>query len=73
MTDTRYPQVYHLACNHLVAFGGHGGDTRLGRKLCADALRAIRAKFGRERAQRERFHLLFISGQFPVKGSSDNG
>ena len=61
-----YPRAYHLAANHLVAFGGHGGDTVRGRKLVADALRALRAT-SRERAQHERRSLLYISGQFPVK------
>mgnify|MGYP001605579533 CR=1 FL=1 len=35
-----YPVVYHRACAHLVAHGGHGGDTVKGRRLCAQALRA---------------------------------
>lgn len=62
-----YPKEYHAACNHLVAFGAHGGDTVIGRKRCADALRAMRRKFGSGAARRERAHMLFISGQFPVK------
>ena len=62
-----YPKVYHSAVNHLVAFGGHNGDTKHGRKLIAMALRALRANFGRKIAQDERRHMLFISGQFPVK------
>lgn len=62
-----YPPVYHAAINHLVAFGGHSGDTAQGRKLCAGALRALRAMHGRDFAQRERRHMQFISGQFPVK------
>jgi hypothetical protein len=61
-----YPKVYHLACNHLVAFGGHGGNTRQGRIYIACALRAIRAQ-SREWAQQERRHMLFIAGHFPVK------
>lgn len=62
-----YPPVYHKACAHLVAYGGHGGNTRAGRKLVADALRALRARYGREFARDARGGLLFISGQFPVK------
>lgn len=62
-----YPPVYHKAINHLVAFGGHGGDTNAGRKLIAQALRALRDQYGRERASNERRHMLFISGQFPIK------
>jgi hypothetical protein len=61
-----YPAEYHAAVNHLVAFGGHGGNTRLGRRLVARALRALRA-IDRVRAQAERRHMLYISGQFPVK------
>ena len=62
-----YPPVYHKASAHLVAHGGHGGDTVKGRRLCAQALRALRAKFGREFAINARYGMLFISGQFPVK------
>ena len=61
-----YPKVYHAACNHLVHYGGRN-RTAEGRKLVAQALRALRAAFGRAVAQRERRHLLFISGHFPVK------
>jgi hypothetical protein len=64
---TGYPPAYHAACAHLVAFGGHGGDRLKGRRTIAAALRALRHKYGREFAARERRHLLFISGQFPVK------
>jgi hypothetical protein len=62
-----YPKSYHAACNHLVAFGGHGGNPAHGRRLIARALVDLRRTFGRERARRERMHMLFISGQFPVK------
>jgi hypothetical protein len=62
----RYPAVYHAACAHLVAFGGHGGDTSRGRALCAAALRALRA-IDRDMAQRERRTLYYISGQLPIK------
>ena len=62
-----YPRSYQAAVAHLVAFGGHGGDTVKGRKLVAQALRALRRDFGSDRAQQERRHMLFISGQFPVK------
>ena len=61
-----YPASYHHAVNHLVSFGGHGGDRRYGRKLIALALRAMR-KQNRQWAQHERQHMLYISGQFPVK------
>lgn len=62
----KYTRTYHAAINHLIAFGGHGGDTAAGRNLIARALRELRA-VDRDRAQRERMHMLFISGQFPVK------
>lgn len=62
-----YPAIYHRACNHLVAFGAHGGDTSEGRRLCTAALRAMRAKFGRQSAAHHRRGMLFISGMFPVK------
>jgi hypothetical protein len=64
---TPYPKSYHAACNHLVAFGGHGGNRLAGRRLIARALWDLRHAFGRARARRERMHMLFISGQFPVK------
>ena len=63
----QYPEVYHKAINHLVAFGGYGGNRKRGRWLIAQALRAIRAGAGREAAKRERLHMLYISGQFPIK------
>ena len=62
-----YPKCYHDAIRHLVYFGGHGGDTKRGRALCAKALLAVRSKHGTDRAIIERKHMLFISGQFPVK------
>lgn len=70
IVSAAYPAAYHAACAHLVAFGGHGGNTAQGRLLVARALRALRSQYGRARAQRERGHLLFISGQFPVKVQS---
>ena len=62
-----YPQVYHNAVRHLVVFGGHSGDRKLGRLLIAQALRTIRARHGGPAARRERRHMLFIAGHFPVK------
>ena len=62
----QYTRTYHNAINHLIAHGGHGGDRAKGRLLIANALRQLRA-YDRDRAQRERLHMLFISGQFPVK------
>lgn len=63
----QYFPSYHAAVNHLIAYGGHGGNTTHGRNLIARALRDLRANFGRARAVSERRHMLFISGQFPVK------
>ena len=65
-----YPKSYHRAINHLVQFGGHGGNTRAGRMLVAVALRDLRRDFGRVRAMDERRHMLFISGQFPVRADA---
>jgi hypothetical protein len=65
---TMYPQSYHAACNHLVSFGGHR-FAQAGRLKVARALRDLRRIMPREQVQRERYHMLFISGQFPVKGS----
>ena len=65
-----YPAVYHKAISHLVWYGGHGGGAKTraqGRLYIAQALRALRAH-SRERARMERGHMLYISGQFPVKG-----
>ncbi len=64
-----YSKSYHAAVNHLVAFGAHGGDIKSGRLKIAQALRDLRVCYGRERAQFERRHMLFISGMFPVKHS----
>jgi hypothetical protein len=61
-----YPEAYHKAISHLVSFGGHGGNRAKGRLLVARALRALRAQ-SHERARYERGHMLYISGQFPVK------
>lgn len=65
----KYTRTYHDAINHLVAFGAYGGNRKnrkKGRDLIARALRQLRT-YDRDRAQRERMHMLFISGQFPVK------
>ena len=62
-----YPKSYHVACNHLVVSGGHGGNTKNGRKKIALALWELKKRFGTKIANRERMHMLFISGQFPVK------
>jgi carbohydrate-selective porin OprB len=63
----KYPASYHVAIGHLIAFGGHGGDTRQGRKLIARALVDLQRAFGHELAAFERMSMLYISGQFPVK------
>ena len=47
-----YPKQYHRAAAHLVAHGAHV-ETERGRKLCADALKAMRA-VGRDEARRAR-------------------
>ena len=62
----KYPAQYHRAAAHLVAHGAHV-ETKKGRKLCADALKAMRA-VGRAEARRARGGLRFISGCLPVKG-----
>ena len=62
----KYPAQYHRAAAHLVAHGAHV-ETKKGRKLCADALKAMRA-VGRDEARRARGGLRFISGCLPVKG-----
>lgn len=62
-----YPKSYHVACNHLIAFGGHNGDTQKGRQLIAKALRDLRRILGAKRARVERKGMLFIAGHFPVK------
>jgi hypothetical protein len=63
----RFSKEYHEAIAHLVSFGGHGGDTRRGRKLVAKALRVVRKTDGPAESRSVRLHMLFISGQFPVK------
>ncbi len=63
-----YPNSYHFACKHLVAFGGHNGNTKDGRHFIACALRDMR-KISREQAQFARKSMLFISGMFPVKSN----
>lgn len=65
-----YPRSYQLAVAHLVAHGGHA-YAQQGRKLVANALRALRRDFGGERARKERLHMLFISGHFPVKDRAE--
>ena len=62
-----YPKSYHIACRYLVSFGAHGATSNAGRKYVANALRDLRRDFGSEFARKERNHLLFISGEFPVK------
>ena len=68
--ETKYPAYYHAAINHLVAFGGHGGGDykrAMARRNIAKSLMWARRTFGKDRAQWERGHMLFISGQFPLK------
>jgi hypothetical protein len=65
-----YPESYHIAVNHLIAFGGHGGNPRLGRKRIARALWDLRKENGRQSAAFTRRSMLFISGQFPIKGGN---
>lgn len=65
--ETKFPEVFHMASYHLVAFGAHGGDTKRGRHLIARALIELRRKFGRDSAKYWRKNLLFISGMFPIK------
>ena len=60
-----YPKEYHRAAAHLVAHGAHS-ETEKGRKLCADALKAMRA-VGRDEARGARRAFRFISGCFPEK------
>jgi len=64
----RYPESYHAACNHLVAFGAHRYTAR-GRALVARAIRDMRASMGHEAARHEVGHLRYISGCLPVKGA----
>jgi hypothetical protein len=66
---TTYPVSYHKAIYHLVAFGSYEGDTKNGRHLIARALVDLRHTQGRKQAMWERWHMLYISGQFPVKYS----
>ncbi len=70
MRASQYRPSYHHAIAHLVTFGGYRGNRAYGRKLIALALRGLRADHGRERAQLERRHMLFITGQFPAKGTA---
>jgi hypothetical protein len=61
-----YPQSYHQA-QHLVAFGGHNGDTQHGRNLCAQALNDLRKSRGHVEALFIKRSLEYISGCLPVK------
>jgi hypothetical protein len=63
-----YPSTYHAACRELVAFGASVPErTTYARRIIARALWDIRRQYGRDRAVRERYHLLFIAGHFPDK------
>lgn len=63
-----YPRAYHDALNHLIEHGF--SPSNHGRTLMARALWALRAKFGRERARRERLHMLYIVGMWPEKDTN---
>ena len=70
-----YPQVYHEAHAHIVAFGGHEFPGH-GRKLVAAALRALRAMKRRgliptERLQWERDHFHYVG--HPVRRRDYSG
>ena len=66
MDMTNSSEKYNKACAHLVAHGGHA-NAAIGRKICADALIALRRERGREYALRCKRHLEYISGHLPVK------
>ena len=61
-----YSKQYHCAINHLIEYGIHGGNTNEGRNKIAIALRQLRI-IDRNKAQRERHHMIFICGSMPVK------
>ena len=62
-----YAPVYHAACRELVDFGASRPErANAARTLIARALKSV-PKASR---QRERYHLLFISGHFPDKVQS---
>ena len=62
-----YKASYHAAVNHLIEYGGYH-RTVSGRLKIADALRDLR-RVDRQWAQRERRHMLWICGSFPVKNT----
>ena len=61
-----YPQSYHTAVHHLVAFGAWRFRLR-GRAALTQCFVDLRRAFGHRRACAERRHLLYISGMFPPK------
>lgn len=70
---TTYPAVYHKAVNHLARYGMWNGDRHAGRKLCADALRALRHMYPAARVRREYYHMAQIAGDFPSKYIGSTG
>ena len=61
-----YPNSYHIACAHLVAFGGHNYPVA-GRAKVARALRDLRRTHSPAAVREIAYAMKFITGHFPVK------
>lgn len=66
-----YTRTYHAACNELIAHGASKPErANNARRLISRALWELRKQYASERARRERYHMLFISGHFPDRVQS---
>jgi hypothetical protein len=67
-TWTGYPPIYHRACRLLIEHGAYPPDPAAVRRVIAQALWAVRAKYGTRFARTEARHLASVVGHFPLKG-----
>lgn len=59
-----YPPAYHSAMNYLIRSNNGTSIIKskaMGRKVIADALRAVKAKYGTCFARNERNHMMFVN------------
>jgi hypothetical protein len=65
-----YSNNYHAVCTYLIQYPSWEIRTTRNKAIrdsIAMVLRELRREYGQLRAQRERYHLAQICGQFPIK------
>lgn len=62
----KYPAEYYAVLHHLIEHG-RWTNRAVGRRLAADAIRAMRRTMPPDRVRREVAHLRFICGDLPER------